>query len=205
MSGSTHSGGGSQSTQAPIGRVTAWLLLPSQGGMTAPKPPAGPPAATTRSWSGDSMRGIDAVAAVAHNRALADLGPFAAMDAGALVDERGDVALAPTRRLQVLAQLLGDDQRIVAGMDRVVAQVGAHLGGEGLEDLLRLRRPLVHDLARRPGRHHGHRRRLPGRPRCSRQRRPCRVLLVLGDAVAELAGMAERGAVDRARPHVHAG
>ena len=31
--------GGSQSTQAPIGRVTAWLLLPSQGGITAPKPP----------------------------------------------------------------------------------------------------------------------------------------------------------------------
>ena len=27
--------------QAPIGTVTAWLLLPSHGGMMAPKPPAG--------------------------------------------------------------------------------------------------------------------------------------------------------------------
>ena len=49
--------GGSQSTQAPIGRVTAWLLLPSHGGMTAPKPPAGPPAAITSRWSGDSSAG----------------------------------------------------------------------------------------------------------------------------------------------------
>ena len=40
---------GSQSTQAPIGSVTARLLWPSQGGMTAPNPPAGPPAATTSS------------------------------------------------------------------------------------------------------------------------------------------------------------
>ncbi len=40
--------GGSQSTQAPMAAVTALVLLPIQGGMTAPKPPAGPPAATTR-------------------------------------------------------------------------------------------------------------------------------------------------------------
>src|SRR5215472_8583200 len=40
--------GGSQSMQAPIAAVTALVLLPIQGGMTAPKPPAGPPAATTR-------------------------------------------------------------------------------------------------------------------------------------------------------------
>src|SRR4051812_5555551 len=52
-----HFFGGSQSTQAPIGNVTAWLLLPSHGGMTAPKPPAGPPAAITSSWSGDSIAG----------------------------------------------------------------------------------------------------------------------------------------------------
>src|SRR3979490_820038 len=52
-------------------------------------------------------RRIDAVAAVAHDRTLADLGPFAAMDARALVDEVGDVRLAPLCRLQVLAQLLG--------------------------------------------------------------------------------------------------
>ncbi len=49
--------GGSQSTQAPIAIVTAWLLCPSHGGMTAPNPPAGPPAATTSRWSGDSSAG----------------------------------------------------------------------------------------------------------------------------------------------------
>src|SRR5262249_29950542 len=81
-------------------------------------------------------RRIDAVAAVAHHGALADLGPFAAMDAGALMDESGDVGLAPLRRLQMLAQLLGNDQRVVARMDRVVPQVGAHLGSEGLQYLL---------------------------------------------------------------------
>src|SRR3546814_2703736 len=37
----------SQSKQAPMATVTALLLPPNQGGMTAPKPPAGPPAATT--------------------------------------------------------------------------------------------------------------------------------------------------------------
>ncbi len=37
----------SQSRHAPTARVTAWLLSPSQGGMTAPNPPAGPPAATS--------------------------------------------------------------------------------------------------------------------------------------------------------------
>src|SRR6266849_7437100 len=46
--------GGSQSMQAPIAAVTALVLLPIHGGMTAPKPPAGPPAATTRRCSGDS-------------------------------------------------------------------------------------------------------------------------------------------------------
>src|SRR6516164_4671701 len=40
--------GGSQSMQAPMAAVTALVLLPIQGAMTAPKPPAGPPAATTR-------------------------------------------------------------------------------------------------------------------------------------------------------------
>jgi hypothetical protein len=39
---------GWQSRQAPIGAVMARVLLPIHGGMTAPKPPAGPPAATTR-------------------------------------------------------------------------------------------------------------------------------------------------------------
>ena len=89
--------GGSQSTQTPIGSVTARLLLPSQGGMTAPNPPAGPPAAITSSWSGDSSAEYIAVAAVAHHGALADIGPFAAVDARALVNELGDIGLAPLR------------------------------------------------------------------------------------------------------------
>src|SRR5262245_2488151 len=46
--------GGSQSTHAPMAAVTALVLLPIQGGITAPKPPAGPPAATTRRSSGDA-------------------------------------------------------------------------------------------------------------------------------------------------------
>src|SRR5579872_7435438 len=53
-SSAIHPQAGPQSTQAPIGNVTARLLVPSHGGITAPNPPAGPPAATTSSWSGDS-------------------------------------------------------------------------------------------------------------------------------------------------------
>src|SRR5262249_47395309 len=41
------SGPRSQSTHAPMAAVPALVLPPNQGGMTAPKPPAGPPAATT--------------------------------------------------------------------------------------------------------------------------------------------------------------
>ena len=51
-------------------------------------------------------RGVNRFAAVAHHRALADVGPFGAADAGALVDEFGDVALAPAGVLDVIAQLL---------------------------------------------------------------------------------------------------
>src|SRR5258708_39582494 len=53
---------------------------------------------------------IHLVAAVAYDRAFADVGPFAAMDARALVDEVADVVLAPLRRLQGLAHPLGRDQ-----------------------------------------------------------------------------------------------
>src|SRR4051812_20187839 len=45
---------GSQSAHAPMAAVTALVLCPIQGGMIAPKPPAGPPAAITSRWSGDS-------------------------------------------------------------------------------------------------------------------------------------------------------
>src|SRR5262249_49604551 len=49
-----HPFAGSQSTHAPIAAVTALVLCPIQGGMIAPNPPAGPPAATTSSASGES-------------------------------------------------------------------------------------------------------------------------------------------------------
>src|SRR6185295_1933970 len=52
-----HVFGGAQSTQAPIAAVTALVLLPIHGAMTAPKPPAGPPAAIMSSWSGDCSAG----------------------------------------------------------------------------------------------------------------------------------------------------
>ena len=38
---------GPQSRQTPKGCVTALLLVPNHGGIIAPKPPAGPPAAMT--------------------------------------------------------------------------------------------------------------------------------------------------------------
>src|SRR5262245_38732181 len=41
-----------QVTQSPIARVTAGDFVTDQGGTTAPKPPAGPPAATTSRSSG---------------------------------------------------------------------------------------------------------------------------------------------------------
>src|SRR5262249_59241828 len=46
---------------------------------------------------------IDLVAAVAHHRALAHVGPFRAAHTRALVDEVGDVALGPAGRLNVIA------------------------------------------------------------------------------------------------------
>ncbi len=46
--------GGSQSRQALMATVTALVLWPSHGGMIAPNPPAGPPAAITNRCSGVS-------------------------------------------------------------------------------------------------------------------------------------------------------
>src|SRR5262249_26514338 len=59
-------------------------------------------------------RGVLGIATLAHHRALAHLGPFAPAHACAGMDEAGDVSLAPSRRLQMLAQLTGNDQRVVA-------------------------------------------------------------------------------------------
>src|ERR1700674_3032297 len=47
-------------------------------------------------------RGMDPLAAVAHDRALADVGPFRAAHARALVQEVGDITLGPARALDML-------------------------------------------------------------------------------------------------------
>src|SRR6516225_2213332 len=95
---------GPQSMQTPIGSVTARLLWPSQGGITAPKPPAGPPAAITRRSSGESS----AVYSLSpRSRTTAPL-PTSAHSRRKILaagDECGDVGFAPTRCLQVFAQL----------------------------------------------------------------------------------------------------
>ena len=199
---SVHRPGGPQSTQAPIGSVTAALLSPSQGGITAPKPPAGPPAATTSSRSGASSA---AYSVSAWSRTTARL-PTSAHSprrtrARAWM-KCGDVGLAPAGGLQMVAKLPGDDQRVVAGPDRVVPHVGAHLGGEGFQDLLGVGGPFVHDLARRAGRHDGDGGDFPRQAALDVQRVPGGVFLVLGDAVAEFSGMAEGGTIDAAGPHL---
>jgi hypothetical protein len=83
-------------------------------------------------------RGVFAVAAVAHHRAFADLGPFTAENPRPPVNEFGDIGFALTRRLQVFAQLAWDDDRVIARPDRIVPDVRAHFGGEGFEDFLRV-------------------------------------------------------------------
>ncbi len=98
----------------------------------------------------------------------------------------------------MLAQLLGDHDHVVAAIDRVVQLVGAHFRGERLQDLLRVGRPFIHDLARRHGGHHGDGRGALGHAAYDGQRLPCGVLLVLGEAIGKFAGMAERRAVDAA-------
>jgi len=113
-------------------------------------------------------------------------------DAGALMDEFGDVAFAPAGILDVIAQLLRNDDGVIAAIDRIVALVGAHLGGKGFQYLARVLGPFVHDLARRHGAHHGDGGDAFGDTAHHRQRLPGGVLFILGDAVGEFAGMAER-------------
>ena len=90
---------------------------------------------------------------------------------------------------------------MVAGPDRVVEQVGAHLGRDRVEDRFRFRRPLVHDLPWRAGCEHGHGRAAVRRAARRRQGGPGRALFVLGQAVAEFAGMPQSGPVELAGPN----
>ena len=98
---------------AAIGSVTARLSCRAKAG-SPPRIARGTTRRDNQQLIRRIQRGVLGVAAIAHHRALAALGPLPAMDARAGVDEGGDVRLAPARRLQVLAQLLRDDQRIVA-------------------------------------------------------------------------------------------
>src|SRR5205823_5250096 len=89
---------------------------------------------------GRAERTVDLFGAVAHDGAFADRGPISPLYPRALEQEFGDVAFAPAGTLDRLAQLLGDDDHVVAAIDRVVQLVGAHLGGERLKDLARIGR-----------------------------------------------------------------
>ena len=80
-----------------IAWVTACALEPNQGGITAPNPPAGPPAATTNKSSGDcravnSWSGPPRPCTIV---GLADRGPVASEDPGRAVDVFPDVRLLP--------------------------------------------------------------------------------------------------------------
>ncbi len=187
---------GSQSTHAPIGSVTAALLLPNHGGITAPNPPAGPPAATTNSRSGDSSAAYSYPPGRAPPRACRPRPIHRDAPGHARVNERGDVRLAPPGRLHVLTQPPGDDQRIVARPDRIMPDIGPHLRGKSLQDLLRVGGPFEHDLTRRPRRHDRDGRDLRRQPALHEQRPPATGLLILRDAITGTSRDA-RGWTDR--------
>src|SRR5262249_60488798 len=108
--------------------------------------PAGrPPRRRNQQIVRRAQRGMAFPGAVAPPGALADVGPFAPAYLRAFVQELSDLKLAPAGGLDVLAQLLGDYDRVVAAVDRIVALVGSHLRRERLENLLRVSGPLVHD------------------------------------------------------------
>src|SRR5580698_7620314 len=67
--------------------------------------------------------GINRISAIAHHRGLADLGPFPAMDPGALENASGDLGFAPTGGYQMVAQLRWNDDHIVTRPDRIMPHV----------------------------------------------------------------------------------
>src|SRR6516162_10289386 len=99
---------------------------------------------------------MNAVAAVAHYGALSDVGPFRAADARALIEKVSDVSLGPAGALDMLPQLLGNHNGVVAAIDRIVPLVRPHLRSKRLQNLFRVSGPLVHDLPRSHRRHHGY-------------------------------------------------
>ena len=142
------------------------------------------------------------VAAVPNHSALAHLGPFAAPDTSPLVQPPAHVRAREALGRQIFAKLAGHDDRVVPRPDRVLAHVGPNFRRERFEDLLRIGRPFVHDLARGARCHDSDGRCAFRNPACGGQRLPRRALLVFGHAEAELAGVPEGRSVDSAEAHV---
>ena len=142
------------------------------------------------------------VAAVPNHSALAHLGPFAAPDTSPLVQPPVHVRAREALGRQMFAKLAGHDDRVVPRPDRVLAHVGPNFRRERFEDLLRIGRPFVHDLARGARCHDSDGRCAFRNPACGGQRLPRRALLVFGHAEAELAGVPEGRSVDSAEAHV---
>src|SRR2546426_101906 len=114
-----------------------------------------------------------------------------------LPHELADLLLAPTaggHRAHVLA---GQDDHVLGLAHHVAGD--AHVVGQRGEHAFRGVRELVVELVRCLGRHDRHRALLAPEAALDVQRRPRALRLVLGDDVGELAGMAERAAVERAR------
>src|SRR5687767_13181329 len=151
---------------------------------------------------GLAQRGVFALPVLADHAAFAAFGPLAALDARVAKDVLAHLGFGPARGVEVRAQLRRQDHGVVAWPDRVVAHDRLDLGDAGVEDFLGARGPLVHELPRGARRHHRDRRSVRGRAALVGERPPRRVLLVLGDAVADLARVPECRAIDVARPRV---
>ena len=87
-----------------------------------------------------------------------------------------------------------DHDRLAAEVDVVAAGRGGR-AGERPQQRLGRRRPVIVDVVRRLGADDRHRARARREPALDRQRRPRRGRLVLGQTVAELAGVAQRRAI----------
>src|SRR5687767_5153558 len=151
---------------------------------------------------GLAQRGVFALPIFADHAAFTAFGPLAPLDARVAKHVLAYLGLAPARRVEVRAQLRRQDHGVVARPDRVVAHDRLDLGDAGVEDFLGPRGPLVHELTRCARRHHRNRRSVRGRAAFVGERPPRRVLLILGDAIADLARVPERRAIDVTRARV---
>src|SRR5262249_57473254 len=104
-------------------------------------PPPRPASGYDQEMIGRFQCHVDRFTAVADHRALADIGPFAAAHARALIQKLGDIALGPAGGLDRLAQLLRDHHGVIAAIDRKVAFVSSHLPGTPFQNFPRARHP----------------------------------------------------------------